>query len=263
MRKLLLVTILFSGTVSAQGGDPGAEAGVAVLEVPSAGAADRIEVRGLPAGAEITGLPQGWRVAGRRGGVTYLEGPAANQPNTIRFTTSTPPRQASVVGYQGRKPVWNVGPRTLGPAEVAAMTAGEATGAAGSRSGQHHETDLDLLGERAGAASGTNLAVDRCGDFSCPDGTGPACLEAGDKVCPASSKCVDAAATCFDDYPCGAGGGFVCASGYDGVLNDYRNAVRLNDELAAENLALRERRLEQKNCVINAATLKAAIACVR
>lgn len=102
-----------------------------------------------------------------------------------------------------------------------------------------------------------------CGDFSCPDGTKPACLENDHKVCPSSAKCVDAGATCFEEYPCDPGGGFVCDFEYDDVLSDYKNAVRLHDELASENIDLRVKRLAQKNCVANASTLKEAKRCVQ
>jgi len=101
------------------------------------------------------------------------------------------------------------------------------------------------------------------GGFSCPDGTGAACLDIGDKVCPGSTKCVDVSATCFDEYPCDLSEGFVCESGYDDVLDDLKQAVRQHDELALENVVLRERRLEQKNCVLGASTLDNAKRCVR
>ena len=101
------------------------------------------------------------------------------------------------------------------------------------------------------------------GDFSCPDGTAPACLEPGNKVCPGSTKCVDDGATCFDVYPCDLSDGFVCGSEHDEVLKDYKKAVIQHNELALENTALRERRLEQKNCVMNAPTLEDAKKCVR
>ena len=101
------------------------------------------------------------------------------------------------------------------------------------------------------------------GDFSCPTGTEVACLESGDKVCPSSTKCVDEGATCFDAYPCDLNGSFVCESEYDDVMNDYKQAVIEHNQLASENTGLRETRLEQKNCVINASTLEDAKRCVR
>ena len=101
------------------------------------------------------------------------------------------------------------------------------------------------------------------GDFSCPNGTEPACLDNGDKVCPDSSRCVDEHATCFDDYPCDLSGGFVCESEYDDLMKDHKQVVRQHDELASENVALREKRLAQKNCVLNASTLDDARKCVR
>lgn len=100
-------------------------------------------------------------------------------------------------------------------------------------------------------------------DFSCPDGSNAACLDDGDKVCPSSTKCVDDGATCFDEYPCELSEGFVCETKYDNVLDDCKQAVSQHNELALENVGLRERRLEQKNCVLNASTLEEAKSCVR
>jgi hypothetical protein len=101
------------------------------------------------------------------------------------------------------------------------------------------------------------------GISSCPNGTEPACLGIGDKVCPSSTKCVDHDATCFDEYPCEISGGIVCESEYDDVLNNYEKAVRQYNELISENVELRARRLEQKNCVLNTSTLEDAKKCVR
>ena len=100
-------------------------------------------------------------------------------------------------------------------------------------------------------------------DFSCPQGTERACLDAGDKVCPGSTRCVVESATCFDEYPCGLNGGFVCESRYDGVLKDYKQAVNQHNQLASENEDLRVKRLAQKNCVVNSSTLEDAKRCVR
>jgi hypothetical protein len=101
------------------------------------------------------------------------------------------------------------------------------------------------------------------GISSCPDGTEPACLGIGDKVCPSSTKCVDHDAICFDEYPCEISGGIVCESEYDDVLNNYEKVVRQYNELISENVELRARRLEQKNCVLNASTMEDAKKCVR
>lgn len=109
----------------------------------------------------------------------------------------------------------------------------------------------------------TLFSIGAWGDFSCPNGTEPACIDEGDKVCPSSTKCVDNDATCFDDYPCDVGGGFVCESEYDNVLNDSETAVRQYNELASENTDLRARRLDQKNCVLNASSLEDAKRCIR
>lgn len=102
-----------------------------------------------------------------------------------------------------------------------------------------------------------------CADASCPEGTSNVCLENGDKVCPASARCVDNSATCFDSFPCDGSEGFVCESKYDEMMHDYRQAVKEHDALAAENVEIREQRLQQKNCVLNADTLAVARSCVR
>jgi hypothetical protein len=101
------------------------------------------------------------------------------------------------------------------------------------------------------------------GDFSCPNGLNAACLDAGDTVCPASTKCVDDDLVCFDKHICDSGSGLICESEYDKVLNDYKVTVEKYNNLTSVNVALREQRLEQKNCVINATTLEGAKRCVR
>jgi hypothetical protein len=128
---------------------------------------------------------------------------------------------------------------------------------------QHKQTELNFLRERAEVSTITIMSKDNAGDFTCPTGTKAACLDTGDKVCPGSTKCIDEGATCFDEYPCDLSEGFVCATEYDGVMNGYKQAVKQHDELASENVTLREMRLEIKNCVINASALKVAIRCVR
>ena len=99
--------------------------------------------------------------------------------------------------------------------------------------------------------------------FSCPAGTKEACLEQGDAVCPVNAKCVADDVICLDEGSCDSGKGFICASEYDAVLNDYENVVNQYNQLLTENVELREWRLQKKNCVINAQTLKEAIRCVR
>ena len=101
------------------------------------------------------------------------------------------------------------------------------------------------------------------GEFTCLDGTSPACLDGGDTVCPASAKCVDDKAVCLDESSCDSDRGFICGSEYDSFLNDYKKVVAQYNELTSENVDLREERLEQRNCVINAHSLKDAIRCVR
>lgn len=100
-------------------------------------------------------------------------------------------------------------------------------------------------------------------DFSCPTGSKLACLNVGDTVCPVSAKCVDDAATCFEEFPCDRGEEFVCGSQYDKASEDCRIAVEQHGQLASENTELRVKRLEQKNCVLNASTMEVAKACVR
>jgi hypothetical protein len=107
------------------------------------------------------------------------------------------------------------------------------------------------------------LSTGGWGDFSCPNGTNAACLDHGDKVCPGSAKCVGGDVVCFDKHTCDPGGSFICESEYDDVVNDYKKAVSEHNELALKNVDLRDKRLEQKNCVLNAARLEDAKRCVR
>jgi hypothetical protein len=100
-------------------------------------------------------------------------------------------------------------------------------------------------------------------EFSCPTGSDLACLNVDDTVCPLSAKCVDDGATCFDEYPCEPGESFVCESQYDKAMVECNMAVKQHAQLASENTELRVKRLEQKNCVLNASTLEVAKACVR
>jgi len=100
-------------------------------------------------------------------------------------------------------------------------------------------------------------------EFTCPDAVTPVCLDKGDKVCPATARCVDSSAVCFDSFPCEATEGFVCESRYDAMMNDYKEAAKEHDALAKQNVDLREQRLEWKNCVLNANTLAGARQCVR
>ena len=99
--------------------------------------------------------------------------------------------------------------------------------------------------------------------FTCLDGTNMACLDDGDTVCPVTAKCVDKAAVCLDESRCDSDRGYICGSEYDAVLSDHQKTVDQYNQLLSENVSLREDRLGKRNCVINAATLKDAISCVR
>jgi len=100
-------------------------------------------------------------------------------------------------------------------------------------------------------------------DFTCAEGSKIACVDSGDKVRPASARCVDNSAVCFDRFPCDASEGFVCESKYDAMMKNYKEAAKEHNAMAAQNVELREQRLEQKNCVLNASTLAGARQCVR
>jgi hypothetical protein len=73
---------------------------------------------------------------------------------------------------------------------------------------------------------------------------------------------VDNNALCFDQFPCDASEGFVCESKYDAMMKDCKAAAEEHNALAKQNVALREQRLAQKNCVLDAATLAEARKCV-
>lgn len=100
-------------------------------------------------------------------------------------------------------------------------------------------------------------------EFTCPAGTVVSCIESGDRVCAAGTKCVDESATCFDAFPCDTEDGFVCGSEYDAALNDHQRSTEKYDQLVSENVDLRQQRLERKNCVLNATGLAEAQQCVR
>lgn len=100
-------------------------------------------------------------------------------------------------------------------------------------------------------------------EFTCLDGTSPACLDVSDTVCPASAKCVPDEAVCLDESSCDSDRGFICGSEYDNFLGDYKKVVAQYNQLTSENVDLREERLQQRSCVINAHSLKDAIRCVR
>lgn len=128
---------------------------------------------------------------------------------------------------------------------------------------EQQQPEQDAMSEPAEGSTKTLIISSKRGDFSCPTGTEAACLDSGDKVCPGSTRCVDEHAACFDNYPCDLNGGFVCRAEYDAAMSRCEQAVRQYDELAAENVSLREQRLTRKNCVLNAANLKDARRCAR
>jgi len=105
------------------------------------------------------------------------------------------------------------------------------------------------------------VPVVACADFSCPDGTHMACLDEGDSVCPATARCVDADAVCFDARACESSRGFICGSEFDAIMGDYEKAVNQYNQLISENVDLRKRSLDQKNCILNASTLTDARKC--
>jgi len=100
------------------------------------------------------------------------------------------------------------------------------------------------------------------GDFSCPDGTSAVCMENGDSICPGTARCVSNDVVCLDKNSC-AGGNFICDTGYDELMRNYKKAVAQYDELVSENVSLREQRLARKNCVLNASSLEESQKCVR
>lgn len=100
-------------------------------------------------------------------------------------------------------------------------------------------------------------------EFSCPEGTEASCLADGDKICGKGTQCMDETATCLDHFPCGVGEPFVCGPEYDAALDAHRQTAQKYDQLAAENVDLREQRLNRKNCVLNAKRLADAKKCVR
>jgi len=101
------------------------------------------------------------------------------------------------------------------------------------------------------------------GDYSCPEGSNMVCVDAADTVCPASARCVSNEAICLDEKACNSARGYICGSDYDDVLLEHEQIVHKYNQLTSENVELRDERLERRNCVINAATLKEAIGCVR
>jgi len=101
------------------------------------------------------------------------------------------------------------------------------------------------------------------GDLSCPGGTSAVCMENGDSICPATAKCVSNDVICLDRNSCAAGGSFICDTSYDKLMGEYKEAARQYDELVSENVSLREQRLAQKNCVLNASILDEAQRCFR
>lgn len=99
-------------------------------------------------------------------------------------------------------------------------------------------------------------------DFSCPAGENIVCIEEADTICPDYAKCVADNAICLDEHACESDRGYICGSEYDELMNDYQKAVDQYNQLISDNVALREKRLQQKNCVRNASSLLEARRCV-
>ena len=99
-------------------------------------------------------------------------------------------------------------------------------------------------------------------DFSCPAGTNMVCIEDADTICPVSAKCVPINAICLDSQGCQSERGYICGSEYDALMGDYQKVVDQYNQLQTDNVSLREKRLEQKNCVKNASNLLEARRCV-
>ena len=100
------------------------------------------------------------------------------------------------------------------------------------------------------------------GEILCPDGSSAVCLANGDNICPSSAKCVSSDVVCLDKTSC-TGGSFICDTSYDKLMADYKKAAGQYDDLVSENVSLREQRLAQKNCVLNASSLDEAQMCFR
>ena len=107
------------------------------------------------------------------------------------------------------------------------------------------------------------VATTTWGDYSCPAGTELKCLATGDHICPNTAKCVGNEVVCLDRNSCANGGSFICDTSYDKLMGDYEEAARQYDVLVSENVSLREQRLAQKNCVLNASSLDEAQKCFR
>lgn len=101
------------------------------------------------------------------------------------------------------------------------------------------------------------------GDFICPQETNAVCLNDGDNVCPASARCVDRKAVCFEEYTCEAGEAYVCESNYDETANQNQLLVNQFNTLASKHNMLLNHKSENERCVISAATLEAAKQCVQ
>ena len=99
-------------------------------------------------------------------------------------------------------------------------------------------------------------------DFSCPAGANMVCIEEADTVCPESAKCVPDNAICLDGQGCESDRGYICGSEYDELMSDYQKVVDQYNQLQSDNVTLREKRLDQKNCVRNASNLLEARRCV-
>ena len=117
MRSVVIASLFFSLSISANQDDPKAYIDVITVNIPPAGqvtstaGTDVIMIRGLPEAAEPVELPQGWEAeAAPGGGTILLQGPAIGNTITIKFTSPDPDWEAEVAGFKGMESLWNAGP---------------------------------------------------------------------------------------------------------------------------------------------------------
>jgi len=104
--------------------------------------------------------------------------------------------------------------------------------------------------------------------FSCRIGQDAACLEWGDTVCSSGGKCVSDSAACFDTYQCDYQG-FACKSevqdcvaAHDQLASDYNSLLQDFETLKRDVRGLESARDDAETCLLFAATLEEAKACL-